>query len=67
MKAYLDKGEGKDLVKKVNSSFGFEILKQKGGKIIKSYVIDLKSGQGSITVGDPKGAEAIFTMVDEDF
>lgn len=44
MKAYLSKGEGKHLISKVKSVFGFEILEKKGGKPTLIYEIDLKNG-----------------------
>lgn len=44
MKTYLDQGLGKDLIPKVASTFGFEIIRQKGGKIEVTYEIDLKNG-----------------------
>lgn len=44
MGVYLGQGEGKELVKKVASVYNFEILKQKGGPVIRTYIIDLKNG-----------------------
>jgi hypothetical protein len=44
IKTFLDRGEGKDLVTKVAAVFSFNILDKKGGKVIKQYTIDLKSG-----------------------
>lgn len=44
MKVFLERGEGKPLIPKVQAVFGFEILKTKGGKIEASYEIDLKNG-----------------------
>jgi len=67
MKVFLDRGEGKHLIKKVNALYGFDITKKKGAKPSLSYTIDLKNGQGDVTKGKPKGADAIFTMTDKDF
>ena len=67
MKIFLERGEGKDLVKKVNSVFGFDILAKKGGKPVLSVTIDLKNGQGSVEFKKPASSDAIFTMVDGDF
>lgn len=44
MRVYLDRGEGKEQVKKVDAVFNFEIKEQKNGPIAKTYVIDLKNG-----------------------
>jgi len=51
----------------VNSIFGFEITRTKGGKIEGEYEIDLKNGQGHTKKQKPQGAEATFTMTDDDF
>jgi 3-hydroxyacyl-CoA dehydrogenase/3a,7a,12a-trihydroxy-5b-cholest-24-enoyl-CoA hydratase len=44
MRVYLDRGEGKALVPKVQSIYAFEITKAKGGPVLKSWTIDLKQG-----------------------
>jgi len=44
MGIYLDRGEGKSLIPKVNSVLGFEITKKKGEKPALIYEIDLKNG-----------------------
>ena len=67
MKAYLAKGEGKDIVPKVKAKFGFNILAKKGGKPVYQVTINLKEGNGSVDAGAPSDADAIFTMVDGDF
>lgn len=67
MKVFLDRGEGKHLIPKVKSLYGFDITKKKGAKPSLSYTIDLKNGQGDVIRGKPKGADAIFTMTDKDF
>jgi len=60
MRVYLERGEGKGLIAKVDAIFHFEIIKSKGGPIVKSWTIDLKSGQGSVS-NDKKGtADATF-------
>jgi hypothetical protein len=41
---FLNSGDGKNLVKTVAASFSFNILEKKGGKVVKQYTIDLKSG-----------------------
>lgn len=51
MRVFLERGEGKGLVPKVAATFGFDILKAKGGPIAKSYTIDLKNGQGGVKEG----------------
>lgn len=44
MRVFLERGEGKHLVKKVDAVFNFEIKTSKTGPVAKSFVIDLKSG-----------------------
>lgn len=67
MTSYLERGEGKDLVPKVQAIFGFEILKEKGGKPVGVWEIDLKNGSGVVKKGTPAKADATFTMTDDDF
>jgi 3-hydroxyacyl-CoA dehydrogenase/3a,7a,12a-trihydroxy-5b-cholest-24-enoyl-CoA hydratase len=67
MSAYLNNGEGKELIPKVASIFGFEITAKKGGPIQGVWEIDLKNGQGKVTKGKPEKADATFTMTDDDF
>lgn len=44
MYTYLGEGNGKDLIPKVGSIYGFEITRTKGGKVEAIYEIDLKNG-----------------------
>ena len=67
MKIFLARGEGKHLIPKVKSVFGFEILEKKGGKPTLIYEIDLKNGQGDVHQRTPQNADATFTMLDGDF
>jgi len=67
MATYLNQGLGKDLIPKVAAVFGFEILATKGAKPSLVYSINLKEGQGKVEKGEPKGADATFTMTDADF
>jgi 3-hydroxyacyl-CoA dehydrogenase/3a,7a,12a-trihydroxy-5b-cholest-24-enoyl-CoA hydratase len=67
IKAYLGGEEGKALVKSVAAVFQFDILDKKGGKIVKSFVIDLLNGSGSVKDGAAEKYDALFTMTDEDF
>jgi len=67
MKVYLARGEGKHLIPKVKSVFGFDITKKKGAKPSLTYEIDLKNGQGDVNQRKPKNADATFTMTDGDF
>lgn len=64
---YLAQGSGKDIVKKVNATFGFNILKKKGAKPSLVYEIDLKNGDGFVKQNQAKNPDATFTMVDGDF
>ena len=67
MRVFLERGEGKDIVAKVQGLYNFGITKKKGGPIAKSWIIDLKNGQGSVKVGETKDADASFSMLDGDF
>ena len=67
MHTFLARGEGKALVPKVGAIFGFDISKTKGGKVVASYEIDLKNGQGNVKKSKPAKADATFTMTDDDF
>ena len=67
MRVFLARGEGKTLIPKVSAVYVFEILKAKGQPVSKSWVIDLKNGQGAIEVGKAQSPDATFTMTDDDF
>jgi len=67
MGVYLSSGEGKSAVQKVQSVFNFEILKVKGGEVVKTWTIDLKNGNGRVDATRSDKADATFTMLDEDF
>ncbi len=67
IRAYLGGDEGKELVKKVGAVFQFDLLEKKGGKSIKSFVIDLKNGNGGLKDGTVDKYDALFTMTDGDF
>lgn len=67
MTAYLEGGNGKDLIPKVDAIFGFQITEKKGAKPSLIYTIDLKNGQGHCKSGKPDNADATFTMTDGDF
>jgi len=54
MRVYLERGEGKALIPKVDAVFNFEIKTKKNGPVVKSYVIDLKNGQGKVYQGTDK-------------
>jgi len=49
MKIFMERGEGKHLVSKVNAVYGFDITAKKNGKPVLQYTIDLKNGQGSVS------------------
>jgi 3-hydroxyacyl-CoA dehydrogenase/3a,7a,12a-trihydroxy-5b-cholest-24-enoyl-CoA hydratase len=67
IQAYLATGEGKDLVQKVNGIFQMDLLDKKGGKVVRSYTIDLKNGSGSCSEGPNEKNNALFTLTDDDF
>lgn len=66
MRSFLERGEGKHLIPKVKSIYGFEIIKVKGGPVLKTWTIDLKNGNGAIKVGK-ETSDATFQMTDDDF
>ena len=67
MRVFLERGEGKDVVAKVQGVYNFGITKKKGAPIAKSWIIDLKNGQGKVSAGETKDADASFSMTDADF
>lgn len=67
MRVYLARGEGKALIPKVAAVYVFEISKSKGQPAAKTWVIDLKNGQGAVDVGKVQNPDATFTMTDDDF
>ncbi|XP_060700640.1 peroxisomal multifunctional enzyme type 2 [Hemiscyllium ocellatum] len=57
---------GKEMVKKVNAIFQWDITKD--GKMAVQWTIDLKNGSGELYKGAARHrADAIFTLSDEDF
>ena len=64
---YLGAGLGKDTVSKIDAVFQFDITEKKGGPVVKSWTIDLKTGSGHSKEGKPEKADATFTMTDADF
>jgi putative sterol carrier protein len=67
IKNYLASGDGKDNVKKVGGIFQVDILDKKGGKLVKTWTIDFKNGNGSVTEGGNEKANATFIVADSDF
>ena len=67
MQSYLEAGEGKDLPSKVGATFQFDIRAAKRGPIVGSWEIDLKSDTPACRAGKADKADAIFTMIDDDF
>lgn len=67
MSAFLAGGHGADIIKKVNGTFGFNVLLKKGGKPVAVWDIDLKNGNGHVKLGKPANADATFTMTDQHF
>jgi hypothetical protein len=53
MSAFLAAGHGADVIKKVNGTFGFNVLKKKGGKPVMTWDIDLKNGKGHVIQRQP--------------
>ncbi|XDV49710.1 hypothetical protein PO909_018910 [Leuciscus waleckii] len=60
------KGQGQELVKKVNAVLAWEIMKD--GERARHWMLDLKTGQGALTRGVTGGqADVTFTVADQDF
>ena len=58
--------QGAEVVAKVGAAFHFEFREKKADK--PTYVtVDLKSGNGKITIGKEGKADATFVMLDDDF
>jgi 3-hydroxyacyl-CoA dehydrogenase/3a,7a,12a-trihydroxy-5b-cholest-24-enoyl-CoA hydratase len=67
IKNYLASGDGKENVKKVQGIFQIDVLDKKGGKLVKTFTIDMKNGNGSVTEGGNEKANATFSVSDDDF
>ena len=67
MNTYLSRGEGKHLITKIASVYGFEISRKKGEAPVRVWAIDLKNGQGFVKLAKPENPDATFTMTDDDF
>ena len=67
MSAFLAGGHGADIIKKVNGTYGFNVLLKKGGKPVAVWSIDLKNGNGFVKQTKPVDVDATFTMTDEHF
>lgn len=67
MRVFLERGEGTELVKSLQSIYGFNIVEKKNGPVKRFFTIDLKNGKGSVTVAEAKNADSTFTMIDSDF
>lgn len=67
MRVFLERGEGKHLIQKVNATYNFEVTKVKNGPVARTWIIDLKNGNGSVSVGKLPSPDATFTMTDDDF
>ena len=63
---YFAAGDGAHLPAKVNGIFQIDITEKKGGKPVKSWIIDVKNGNGSCSEGAGKH-DALFTLTDDDF
>jgi len=67
MRVFLERGEGAHLTKKIAGVYNFSITRKKGAPPAKTWTIDLKNGNGCVTEGETKTADAGFTMTDNDF
>jgi 3-hydroxyacyl-CoA dehydrogenase/3a,7a,12a-trihydroxy-5b-cholest-24-enoyl-CoA hydratase len=67
IKNFLATGDGKESTNKIKGVYQIDILDQKGGKVVKTWTIDLKNGNGMCKEGPPEKYDSLFTMTDEDF
>lgn len=58
--------EGADAVKTCQATYNFEITKSKKGKVIKTWGIDLKNGNGQVMKPYEK-PDSTFRMTDDNF
>jgi len=66
MASFLAKGEGKPIVEKLQAIYAMEILPQKGQPPARTWMLDLKNGNGRVYQGKDQ-ADSTFTMTDDDF
>jgi hypothetical protein len=66
MSAYMEKGDGKENVQKLQAIYVIEILPKKGDPPARTWVLDLKNGNGKVYQGTAQ-ADATFTFTDDDF
>ena len=59
--------EGANAVKTCQATYNFEILKKKKGKIARVWGIDLKNGNGGVSLKPFGNPDATFRMTDADF
>jgi len=66
MAQFIDAGEGKSIVDKLQSTYTIEIIPQKGAPVARSWILDLKTGNGKVSQGKAQ-TDATFTFTDDDF
>lgn len=64
---YLATGEAVDTVKKIAAVYQIDILQKKGGKVVKSWSIDMKNDKGACKESKADSPDATFTLTDDDF
>lgn len=67
MHNYLTRGEGADAIKVCASTYNFEITQKKKGPVIKTWGIDLKNGNGLVSLQPFDKPDATFRMTDANF
>ena len=58
---------GAELAKKCNAIYNFEVIENKGGPVLVCWIVDLKSGNGTVKQGSHPNADATITMEDSDW
>jgi len=67
MNEFLQRGEGADAINKCKATYNFEITLKKKGKVLKTWAIDLKNGNGFVSATPFAKPDATFKMTDADF
>jgi SCP-2 sterol transfer family len=67
MHNYLIRGEGEEVIKTCKSTYNFEIVEKAKGPVVSTWAIDLKNGNGMVSIRPFENPDATFRMTDDDF
>ncbi len=62
--SFLESGEGKPMVSKLNSSYNFSIKDSDSSNRIRTFGVDLKNGSGKVTIPFNNADVTILTTAD---